>query len=158
MIIDKLKKLLKMKKIIKLNMALMLTILLFSCNQKVDMNDAKVLKEKIHASQDYKNYKYAMQELTDATIRGEISVKNADKEAMKQASLKVKSANEYAINLEKAGVIGSKKLAELLYLKQISGINLFRGNPELKKYSRSELVEILELDIKPNLSENQVKK
>ena len=90
-----------MKKIIKLNMALMLTILLFSCNQKVDMNDAKVLKEKIHASQDYKNYKYAMQELTDATIRGEISVKNADKEAMKQASLKVKSANEYAINLEK---------------------------------------------------------
>jgi CRISPR/Cas system-associated exonuclease Cas4 (RecB family) len=146
------------KKITTLFFGLLLTVLLFSCDRKEDLNDVKVLKEKIHASQDFKNYKYAMQELTDATIRGEISVKIADKEAMKQASLKVKSVNEYAINLEKAGVIGSKKLAELLYLKQISGINLFKDNPELKKYSRSELVEILELDIKPNLSENHLKK
>ncbi len=63
-----------------------------------------MLKQKIHASQDFKNYKYAVLELTESTVRGEISTNGVDLKAMDQELSKVKSVDEFIKNLEDKGV------------------------------------------------------
>ena len=135
---------------------MILTILLFSCDRKQDLSDVQVLKQKIHASQDFKNYKYAVLELTESTVRGEISTNGVDLKAMDQELSKVKSVEEYSKKLEDKGVKGSKKLVELLFLQNQSVRNIMKSNPELKKLNRSEIIEIMELNLKPDLSKNNL--
>ena len=135
---------------------MILTILLFSCDRKQDLSDVQVLKQKIHASQDFKNYKYAVLELTESTVRGEISTNGVDLKAMDQELSKVKSVEEYSKKLDDKGVKGSKKLAELLFLQNQSVRNIMKSNPELKKLNRSEIIEIMELNLKPDLTKNKL--
>ena len=142
------------KKINTISFGMILTILLFSCDRKQDLSDVQVLKQKIHSSQDFKNYKYAVLELTESTVRGEISTNGVDLKAMDQELSKVKSVEEYSKKLEDKGVIGSKKLVELLFLQNQSVSNIMKSNPELKKLNRSEIIEIMELNLKPDLSKN----
>ena len=101
------------------------------------------MKQKIHASQDFKNYKYAVLELTESTVRGEISTNGVDLKAMDQELSKVKSVEEYSKKLDDKGVKGSKKLAELLFLQNQSVRNIMKNNPELRKLNPSELAEII---------------
>jgi hypothetical protein len=114
------------------------------------------LKQKIHASQDFKNYKYAVLELTESTVRGEISTNSVDKKTMKQALSEAKSEEEFIKNLDEKGVIGSKKLAELLFLQNQSVRNIMKNNPELRNLNRGELTEIMELNLKPDLTKNKL--
>jgi hypothetical protein len=144
------------KKIITISFGMILTILLFSCDRKQDLSDVQVLKQKIHASQDFKNYKYAVLELTESTVRGEISTNGVDLKAMDQELSKVKSVEEYSKKLDDKGVKGSKKLAELLFLQNQSVRNIMKSNPELKKLNRSEIIEIMELNLKPDLTKNKL--
>ena len=143
------------KKINTISFGMILTILLFSCDRKQDLSDVQVLKQKIHASQDFKNYKYAVLELTESTVRGEISTNGVDLKAMDQELSKVKSEEEYSKKLEDKGVIGSKKLVELLFLQNQSVLNIMKSNPKLKKLNRSEIIEIMELNLKPDLTSNK---
>jgi hypothetical protein len=144
------------KKINTISFGMILTILLFSCDRKQDLSDVQVLKQKIHASQDFKNYKYAVLELTESTVRGEISTNGVDLKAMDQELSKVKSVEEYSKKLDDKGVKGSKKLAELLFLQNQSVRNIMKSNPELKKLNRSEIIEIMELNLKPDLTKNKL--
>ena len=144
-----------MKKNFIINCGLILTILLFSCDRKQDLSDVQVLKQKIHASQDFKNYKYAVLELTESTVRGEISINGVDLKAVKQELSKVKSVEEYTKKLEEKGVIGSKKLAELLFLQNQSLDNIAKNNPEIINLNRGWLTELLELNDKPDLTKNK---
>jgi hypothetical protein len=132
-----------MKKNFIIYFGLILTILFISWDLKQDLSDFQVLKQKIHASQDFKNYKYAVHELTESTIRGEISTNGVDLKAMKQALSEAKSVDEFIKNLDDKGVKGSKKLAELLFLQNQSTRNIMKNNPELRKLNPSELAEIM---------------
>ena len=128
-----------MKKNFIIYFGLVLTILFISWDLKQDLSDFQVLKQKIHASQDFKNYKYAVHELTESTVRGEISTNGVDSKAMKQALSEAKSVDEFIKNLDDKGVKGSKKLAELLFLQNQSVRNIMKNNPELRKLNPSEL-------------------
>jgi len=139
-------------------LVLIFSFLILSCNQKEDLNDARVLKEKIQSSQDFKNYKNSILQLTESTIKGEISITNADKEMLRQASKKSKSVQEFTKYCEDSGMKGAKKFAELLFMQNQSSINIFKKYPQLKKLSRNELDDIFELDIKPGLTENTLNK
>ena len=113
------------------------------------------MKQKIHASQDFENSKYAVHELTESTVRGEISTNGVDLKAVKQELSKVKSVEQYTKKLEDKGVIGSKKLAELLFLQNQSLDNIRKNNPEIINLNRGWLTELLELNDKPDLTKNK---
>ena len=94
--------------------------------------------------------------MTESTVRGEISTNGVDLKAMDQELSKVKLVEEYSKKLEDKGVIGSKKLVELLFLQDQSVRNIMKSNPELKKLNRSEIIEIMELNLKPDLTKNKL--
>ena len=52
-------------------------------------------------------------------------------------------------------MIGSKKLAELLFLQNQSLDNIAKNNPEIINLNRGWLTELLELNDKPDLTKNK---
>ncbi|WP_395625730.1 hypothetical protein [Daejeonella sp.] len=130
----------------------LLIVFLFSfCNKKEKPQDLNVLKAKIQASQDFKNYQYSFLELSESMIRGEISTSGSNREIMNKAQ-NSKSLEEFTKYCEEAGIKGAKKYAELFYLQQTSLLNIVKNNPEMKQLTRNELKQILKFDAKPNVS------
>lgn len=131
---------------------LVLSTLFIQCTQKEKSQDVSVLKAKIHASEDFKNYESSTQQLMESIADGEISFRGADREKAKWAAKNVKSLNELTKSFEDAGIQGAKKYAELLFLQHKSMLNIIKSNPELKMLSKAEMNEILKLNINPNLT------
>lgn len=131
---------------------LILTILFVQCAQKEEPQEVNVLKEKIHASKDFKDYESTTQQLMESITNGEISLKGADKVKATLAAKKVKSINDLTKSFEEAGIKGAKKYAELLFNQHQSMLNIIKDNPELKKLKAVEMTEILKLNINPKPS------
>lgn len=146
-----------LKKIWNLLLGIIFSFLILSCNQKEDLNDARVLKKKIHATQDFKNYKNSILQLTESGINGELSIKNVDKEIIKQAFRKSKSAEEFAKYCKIAGMKGAMKFAEIFHMQRVSIQNIVIKYPDLRKLTAIELKEIFKLNIKPNFTDNAFK-
>lgn len=134
---------------------LLLAFVFTQCNQKEKPLDANVLKAKIRASQDFKNYQYSFLELSESMIRGEISTSGSNREIMNKAQSS-KSLEEFTKYCEEAGIKGAKKYAELIYLQQTSLMNMAKNNPEMKQLTQSEIKQIIKLDAKPKVSINDV--
>jgi hypothetical protein len=133
-------------------LGLILTILFVQCAQKEEPQEVNVLKEKIHASKDFKDYESTTQQLMESITNGEISLKGADKVKATLAAKKVKSINDLTKSFEEAGIKGAKKYAELLFNQHQSMLNIIKNNPELKKLKAVEMTEILKMSIKPNIN------
>jgi hypothetical protein len=130
---------------------LLLAFVFTQCKQKEKPLDVNVLKAKIQASQDFKNYQYSFIELSESMIRGEVSTSGSNREIMNKAQ-NSKSLEEFTKYCEEAGIKGAKKYAELFYLQQTSLLNIVKNNPEMKQLTGNELKQILKFDAKPNVS------
>jgi hypothetical protein len=135
---------------------LLLAFVFTQCNQIEKPLDVNVLKAKIQASQDFKNYQYSFLELSESMIRGEISTSGSNREIMNKAQSS-KSLEEFTKYCEEAGIKGAKKYAELFYLQQTALLNIVKNNPEMKQLTRNELKQILKFDAKPNVSIDDLK-
>src|SRR5690606_11367857 len=93
-------------------------------------------------------YEWSTRELIVAAASGEISLKNANRDLIREASKQSKSKAEFALICKEAGVKGYEKYAELLYLQTRSMYNIAKNNPDLRKISRSEAKELIGLDLK----------
>ena len=124
---------------------LLLAFVFTQCNQKEKPLDLNVLKAKIQASQDFKNYQYSFLELSESMIRGEISTSGSNSEIMNKAQ-NSKSLEEFTKYCEEAGIKGAKKYAELsgesevkLHHILLEKTKAFKGKITRKKYLKRKL-------------------
>ncbi len=111
------------------------------------------IKEAVRNDALFIQYKESSQSLVSETLAGKISMKGADRSLIASKMAKIGNLDELKALMREAKVVGADEFATLLYTQNRSSKALLAKYPELKGIPKSDLADVLHVDIAPTTTE-----
>ncbi len=124
------------------------TIMMFSCKGNAQQTQGiEELKQKVHASNEFKTYVSTTKEIMRFTRSDEFSYNGVDREMLGKALRNIKNKEEAIAAYQKAGVKGAEVIGSLMYNQHKALVNILKNYPELRKLNEQDFKSIIRMNL-----------